>query len=90
MPLNKIFTYFFLYLSKFRSAKLKVWTLFKLRNVSYLLGHTVLKILYSFVYFFYTFTNRVDPDEMQHYAAFHLGLHCLQKYSFKGFVITKG
>ena len=19
-----------------------------------------------------------DPDEMQHYAAFHLGLHCLQ------------
>ena len=21
--------------------------------------------------------NSVDPDEMQHYAAFHLGLHCL-------------
>ena len=20
--------------------------------------------------------NSVDPDEMQHYAAFHLGLHC--------------
>ena len=30
---------------------------------------------------FFTFTNSVDPDEMQHYAAFHLGLHCLQKYS---------
>ena len=30
----------------------------------------------------FTFTNGVDPDEMQHYAAFHLGLHCLQKYSF--------
>ena len=29
--------------------------------------------------------NSVDPDEMQHYAAFHLGLHCLQKYSFRGF-----
>ena len=28
---------------------------------------------------FFTFTNSVDPDEMQHYAAFHLGLHCLQK-----------
>ena len=27
----------------------------------------------------------VDPDEMQHYAAFHLGLHCLQKYLFRGF-----
>ena len=24
-----------------------------------------------------TFTNSEDPDEMQHYAAFHLGLHCL-------------
>ena len=22
-------------------------------------------------------TNSVDPDEMQHYAASHLGLHCL-------------
>ena len=26
----------------------------------------------------------VDPDEMQPYAAFHLGLHCLQKYLFFG------
>ena len=32
----------------------------------------------------FTFTNRVDPDEMQHYAAFHLGLYCLQKYPFRG------
>ena len=32
---------------------------------------------------FFTFTNSVDPDEMQHYAAFHLGLHCLQKYLFR-------
>ena len=23
-----------------------------------------------------TFANSVDPDEMQHNAAFHLGLHC--------------
>ena len=27
----------------------------------------------------------VYPDEMQHDAAFHLGLHCLPKYSFRGF-----
>ena len=27
---------------------------------------------------------------MQHNAAFHLGLHCLQKYSFRGFPYTKG
>ena len=24
-----------------------------------------------------TFANSKDPDEMQHDAAFHLGLHCL-------------
>ena len=29
--------------------------------------------------------NSEDQDEMQHYAAFHLGLHCLQKYPFRGF-----
>ena len=23
-----------------------------------------------------TFANSEDPDEMQHYAAFHQGLHC--------------
>ena len=27
---------------------------------------------------------------MQHYAAFHLGLHCLPKYPFRGFQYTKG
>ena len=31
---------------------------------------------------FFTYTNSVDPDETQHYAAFHLGLRCLQMYSF--------
>ena len=30
----------------------------------------------------------VDPDEMQHYAAFHPGLHCLSKYPFKRFQYT--
>ena len=37
----------------------------------------------------FTFTNSVDPDEMQHDAAFHLGLHCLRKYLFRGFLNTK-
>ena len=27
---------------------------------------------------------------MPHYAAFHLGLHCLPKYPFRGFWYTKG
>ena len=29
--------------------------------------------------------NSADPDEMQRYAALHLGLHCLPKYTFRGF-----
>ena len=28
--------------------------------------------------------NSAGPDEMQHCAAFHLGLHCLPKYPFWG------
>ena len=35
-------------------------------------------------------TNSEDPGEMQHYAAFHLGLHCLPKYPFRGFQYTNG
>ena len=34
--------------------------------------------------------NSADRDEMQHDAAFHLGLHCLPKYLFRGFQYTKG
>ena len=30
-------------------------------------------------------TSSEDPDEIQHYAAFHLDLHCLQKYTFRVF-----
>ena len=37
-----------------------------------------------------TFTNSEDPGEMQHYAAFHLSLHCLQKFLLRGFPNTKG
>ena len=28
------------------------------------------------------FANSEDPDEMLHFAAFHLGLHCLPQYPF--------
>ena len=30
----------------------------------------------------FVLANNADPDEMPHYAAFHLGLHCLPKYLF--------
>ena len=29
-------------------------------------------------------SKQCDPDEMQHYAAFCQGLHCLPKYPFRG------
>ena len=37
----------------------------------------------------YVLANSADPDEKQHYAAFHLGLHCLPNYRFRGFWSTK-
>ena len=51
----------------------------------------IFKNIYSFyLKIFFTFENSVDPGEMQHYAAFHLGLHWLQKHSFRGFPEFKG
>ena len=32
---------------------------------------------------FLVLANSVDPDEMSHYAAFHLGPLCLPKYAFR-------
>ena len=31
----------------------------------------------------FVLAKRVDPDEMLHQAAFHLGLQCLPKYVFR-------
>ena len=31
----------------------------------------------------FVIANSEDPDEMVHYAAFHLGLHCLPKNAFR-------
>ena len=39
--------------------------------------------------YFYLY-KQVDPDEIQPNAAFHLGLHCLQKYMFRFFSKYKG
>ena len=53
-------------------------------------GYNLKKNVFFCLNIFLTFTNSVDPDEMQHYAAFHLGLHCLHKYLFMDFPNTKG
>ena len=29
--------------------------------------------------------NKADPNEIPHYAEFHLGVHCLTKYLFNGY-----
>ena len=34
--------------------------------------------------------NSAGPDEIQHYAAFHLVLHYLSNYLFRGFQYTNG
>ena len=38
----------------------------------------------------FVLANSADPDEMPHYVAFYLDLHCLPKYPFWGFWSTKG
>ena len=37
----------------------------------------------------FVFASSTDPDEMPHYTAFHLALHCLLKYPFRGLQSTK-
>ena len=44
-------------------------------------------LLYFCLKIIFTFTNSVDPGEMQLYAAFNKGLHCLQSPCYtKGFI----
>ena len=59
-------------------------------NGSYIhVGHVRLDLL-QFLNVVLILANSVDPDEMQHYAAFHLGHHCLQKFPvYKGKCISR-
>ena len=38
----------------------------------------------------FSLINSVDPDEIPHYTAFYLGLHCLLKSRLGGFPYTNG
>ena len=53
--------------------------------IIYFEGSQVIISKYFFLSLKITFVlaNSVDPDEMLHYEAFHQGLHCLPKYSFR-------
>ena len=46
--------------------------------------------VFQFFKIILTLANSANPDKMQHYAAFHLGIYCLSKYPFRGFQYTKG
>ena len=46
-------------------------------------------IISPHMYFFLVSENNVEPDEIPHYVAFHMGLHCLPKYPFRGFRFSK-
>ena len=37
------------------------------------------KMIISLLKIIFSLANSADPDEMQPYVAFHLGLHCLPK-----------
>ena len=38
----------------------------------------------------FIFANSAGPDEMMHFATFHLGLHCLPKDPIMGFPVYNG
>ena len=61
-------------------------------SIVYIEGSQVIiskKFVFSLKIDFVT-ANCADPDEMLHYAAFDLGLHCLPKYQFRGFWSKEG
>ena len=49
-------------------------------SIVYIEGSQVIIAIKQLVF---VLANTVDPDEMPHDAAFHLGLHCLPKYAFR-------
>ena len=56
-------------------------------SIIYLKGSQVAKFPNSGIFLslkiVLTSAKSADPDEMQHYAVFHLSLHCLPKYTFR-------
>ena len=65
-----------------------------LYDVSYIVGSPLIILNHKIAFFFFddhfvSFTNGVDTDEMPHYAAFHLGIHCLPKYECRSHYYTK-
>ena len=47
------------------------------RKVVWLVLLSFIKIFFFFFFFFFFNANSVDPDQMPHFVASDLGLHCL-------------
>ena len=60
--------------------------------VLYLRGHRLklLNYIYQSLEVVLILANGVDPDVIQHYVVFHLVLHCLPNYPFRGFQYAQG
>ena len=55
-------------------------------SIVYIEGSQVIIYQKSCISFFvdsFVLVKSVDPDEMPHYAGFHLDLHCLPKNAFR-------
>ena len=50
-------------------------------SIVYTEGPQVIFFIFSLKVAF-VFAQRVDPDELLHYAAFHPSVHCLPEYEF--------
>ena len=55
-------------------------------SIVYIEGHR----FYCTKILIFVLANSTDPDEMPHYVAFHLGLHCLPKYPLMSLWSTMG
>ena len=55
------------------------------RSIEFIEGSSFYYIVFLSLKIDFVKANSADPDEMPHYAAFNLGLHCLPKYLFRGF-----
>ena len=62
---------------------IKIYTIKSEWSIVYIEGSILL-------YFYLCSAISAEPDERPRYAVFHLGLHCVPKYPFRGFLFSNG
>ena len=63
------------------------------RSIMYIKGSQIIiskNILFLTLKIDFVLANSADPDEMPHYASFHLDLQCLPRYPFSVFWSSNG